>query len=149
MNTRPLHTVARTNSSIHITTPRSSGLLALLGGGLTYDGLALTKDEVRALQKLYGYSTPQKLPPPKEGRDQSQKVEDFHQAGADRNLIRHANLDGLRLVAWLAKFVDEGKDPLAFLVRVMLDAGYDVDIEDTMWVEGTPDDPPDSEPGTK
>jgi hypothetical protein len=78
--------------------------------------------------------------------DKSQKVEDFHQAGADRNLIRHAQLDGLRLVAWLAKFVDKDEDPLAFLVSVMADSGMDVDIEDIEWVHGTADDPPDFDP---
>ena len=34
------------------------------------------------------------------------------QAGADRNMIRHAEHDGMRLVAWLAKFVPKGEDPL-------------------------------------
>lgn len=150
MSTRPLHKIARTNSTIHVTTPRSSELIGLLGGGLTYEGLALTNDEVRALRKLYGYSSPQKLPLSEEepsygGRDQSQKVEDFHQAGADRNLLRHANLDGLRVVAWLAKFVEQGEDPLAFLVGVMSDSGMDVDHEDVEWVHGTADEPPDFE----
>lgn len=147
MSTRPLHTIARTNSSVHITTPRSSEILGLIGGGLTYDGLALTNDEVRALRKLYGYDEPRKPLPEEEpsygGRGQSQKLEDFHQAGADRNLIRNAKLDGLRIVAWLAKYVDKNEDPLAFLVSVMADSGMDVDIEDAMWVHGTADEPPD------
>lgn len=159
MSTRPLHTIARTNSSVHITTPRNSEVLGLIGGGLVHEGLALTNDEVRALRKLYGYDEPRKRPrlseeeePSYEVREQirkadkSQKVEDFHQAGADRNLIRHAQLDGLRLVAWLAKFVDKDEDPLAFLVSVMADSGMDVDIEDIEWVHGTADDPPDFDP---
>lgn len=150
MSTRPLHKIARTNSSVHITTPRNSEILGLIGGGLVHEGLALTNDEVRALRKLYGYDEPRKPlleeKPSYGSRDKSQKVEDFHQAGADRNLIRHAQLDGLRLVAWLAKFVDKDEDPLAFLVSVMADSGMDVDIEDIEWVHGTADDPPDFDP---
>ena len=154
MSTRPTHKIARTNSSVHITTPRNSEVLGLIGGGLVHEGLALTNDEVRALRKLYGYE-PRKRPHlseeeepsyPYGSRDKSQKVEDFHQAGADRNLIRHAQLDGLRLVAWLAKYVDKDEDPLAFLVSVMADSGMDVDIEDVDWVHGTADDPPDFDP---
>lgn len=150
MSTRPTHKIARTNSSVHITTPRNSEILGLIGGGLVHEGLALTNDEVRALRKLYGYDEPRKPlleeNPSYGSRDKSQKVEDFHQAGADRNLIRHAQLDGLRLVAWLAKFVDKDEDPLAFLVSVMADSGMDVDIEDIEWVHGTADDPPDFDP---
>jgi hypothetical protein len=33
----------------------------------------------------------------------------FMQAGADRNMVRHAESDGIRLIAWLAKYVPEGR----------------------------------------
>lgn len=148
MSTRPLHTIARTNSSVHITTPRSSEILGLIGGGLVHEGLALTNDEVRALRKLYDEPRKPLLEeePSYGGRGQSQKLEDFHQAGADRNLIRNAKLDGLRIVAWLAKYVDKNEDPLAFLVSVMADSGMDVDHEDIEWVHGTADEPPEFDP---
>lgn len=132
MSTRPLHTIARTNSSVHITTPRNSEVLGLIGGGLVHEGLALTNDEVRYLREVYGYKL----------EDPDQEAADFFQAGADRNLIRHAQLDGLRLVAWLAKYLQEGDDPLAYIVGVMADSGMEVDIEDVEWAHGTADDPP-------
>lgn len=151
MSIRPLHKIARTNSSVHITTPRNSEVLGLLGGGLVHEGLALTNDETRHLRQLYGFHEPEKPQPTDEepsyrGRDKSQKVADFHQAGADRNLIRHAQLDGLRIIAWLAKYVDKGEDPLAYLVGVMADSGMDVDVEDVIWVHGTADEPSDYDP---
>jgi hypothetical protein len=59
----------------------------------------------------------------------------FHQAGADRNALRHAAADGLRLLAWLAKFVQPGEDPLKVLVRFAADAGCDVEPNDVDWAD--------------
>jgi hypothetical protein len=55
------------------------------------------------------------------------------QAGADRNMIRHAEHDGLRLIAWLARHVPAGEDPLKSLVLAAVDAGWDVSPEDASW----------------
>ncbi len=58
------------------------------------------------------------------------------QAGADRNMARYAEHDGLRLVAWLARHVPEGGDPLKTLIQLAVDAGWDVPPEDIAWAEG-------------
>jgi hypothetical protein len=57
------------------------------------------------------------------------------QAGADRNMVRHAESDGIRLIAWLAKYVPEGEDPLKTLVQLAVDAGWDVDPSDVTWAD--------------
>jgi len=57
------------------------------------------------------------------------------QAGADRNMVRHAESDGIRLIAWLAKYVTEGEDPLKTLVQLAVDAGWDVDPSDVTWAD--------------
>ncbi|HZL96042.1 MAG TPA: hypothetical protein VFB99_20460 [Vicinamibacterales bacterium] len=60
----------------------------------------------------------------------------FMQAGADRDVFRHAELDGLRLLAWIARYVPPGEDPLKSLVMLASDAGWDVDPDDVAWAEG-------------
>jgi hypothetical protein len=57
----------------------------------------------------------------------------FLQAGADRNAMRHASSDGLRLLAWIAKFVPPGGDPVKTLVQIASEAGFDVDPSDLTW----------------
>ncbi len=59
----------------------------------------------------------------------------LYQAGADRNVARYAEHDGMRLIAWLAKHVPAGEDPLKVLVQLAADAGWDVDPSDIEWIE--------------
>jgi hypothetical protein len=113
------------------------------------------------LCKLYGFvqEKPRERPPepaplgPKatsdERRDHENRVRAwkawsdprrFHQAGADANMMRYAEEDGLRIVAWLAKFVEPGSDPLKALVSLAADAGWDVDPVDVAWSQDECDD---------
>lgn len=62
------------------------------------------------------------------------------QAGADRNALRQAACDGMRLLAWLAKYVPPGEDPLKTLVQVTARAGFDVSPADIDWADAA-DDP--------
>lgn len=48
------------------------------------------------------------------------------EAGSTRNLLRAAKADGLRLIAFIARFCEPGEDPVKFLARVLLDQGYDI-----------------------
>ncbi len=150
-----------------VTTPRAAGLIRLLGGP-NYGNLALSEDEMSALRRLYGYKKerPNKKPPP----PPAPKKEDFvdryayqgalsgheraladHaqwqdpmsllQAGADRNCLRHAELDGLRLVAWLSRHMEPNEAPLRVLIKMAIDSGMDVDPADVEWSdEGELDD---------
>lgn len=111
----------RTNLGSMVTTPRTEATVSLLGARLTHESVAISRDEYRAIQRVYGFT---------EGARQ------FQQAGADRNAARHAAADGLRLLAWLARYVDTGEDPLRTLVQLAVDAGLDVDPEDVEWSEG-------------
>ena len=52
-------------------------------------------------------------------------VERFHQAGDDRDLLRQASGDGLRVMAFLAQFLEPGQDPVKLVVQLCADAGYD------------------------
>ena len=104
-------------------TPKDEELYELLGGQW-HEGVSLTQDQLRALNRLYEMAP---VPPGKE--------QYLLQAGADRNMFRHAEHDGLRLLAWLAKWVEPGTDPLKVLVQVAVAAGWNVDPEDAEWAE--------------
>lgn len=84
-------------------------MIALLGGHRR-DGVCLTIDEMAAVRRLYGF-TPE---------DNA-----FMQSGADKNMFRHAEADGLRVIAWLARHLSPGDDPVAVVVRLAGDAGWD------------------------
>lgn len=66
-------------------------------------------------------------------------------AGAVRNAIRHAEADGLRLLAWIAKYVPPGGDPLKTLVQCVVDSGFDVSSQDFNWAETGEDGEQDGE----
>jgi hypothetical protein len=139
-------------------------MMQLLGPGAVYKGLALSRDEFKAVNKLYGLKPePQnKKPPPPPAPEPAdfpepwkynaalQKHEEaikhhqnwqdpqaLLQAGADRNALRAAESDGLRLLAWFAKFVPAGEDPLAHLIQITSEAGLDIAYEDVTWANET------------
>jgi hypothetical protein len=120
-------------------------------GGFDSQGVTITQGQYLALQKLYGYHKEEpdpnwKAPPPPPPRKAweaprrplPEPKNDGHimlQAGADRNMFREAERDGLRIVAWLAKHADPGEDPLKTVVQMAIESGWDVDPEDVDWIE--------------
>jgi hypothetical protein len=56
-------------------------------------------------------------------------------AGTIRNLLRAAEVDGLRVIGALLEHLQQGEDPVKFVLRLLLDAGYDVDPEDIEWID--------------
>jgi len=54
----------------------------------------------------------------------------FVNTGSVRNLFRHADLDGLRIMAFLSKFCEPGEDPVQLVARALADQGYDVSLDD-------------------
>lgn len=106
-----------------VVSPSSAMSLQLLGGR-TYKDIAFTNDEFKAIQKLYGFTEEDEHPNKK-----------LYQAGADRNAFRHAESDGLRLLAWLAKYLEPGQDPLKTLIQFAADSGVDVEYSDIEYAE--------------
>ncbi len=119
-------------SGSRVTTPNAATMIQLLGAGVTAGSVALTRDEFAAVKKLYGFEL--------EGPQEKPGVRAFAQAGADRNAIRHAEADGLRLLAWIAKFAPVGEDPIKTVVQMAVAAGFDVDPEDVEWAEDAAED---------
>ena len=137
-------------------------MIQLLGPGMTALGNTFTRSETDALRKLYGFrpEEPNQRPPKPERQPDPERItpwekkqaDEAHakavadwerwedprslmQVGADRNMVRHATSDGLRLMAWIARFVPEGEDPLKTLIQIASDAGFDVPGEDGAWAE--------------
>lgn len=121
----------------HTTTPAASNLIELMGGGELRESVALSNDEMRQLRKLYAFAERPKLDKNLEDMDykdhNDKKVNRFMQAGDNVSLLRFAETDGLRLLAWLAKYVEPGADPLKTLIQLAIDAGFDVSPDDISW----------------
>ena len=161
MTTRPTTTGSIGGSLC--STPSAADSISLLGGE-RYESVAFSRDECYALQRLYGVDTARaekearafaeaahreamarheaamvkrspwdySPPPPTLEADSTAA---FAVAGAGRNLFRHAEADGLRMVAAMARFLQPGDDPVRVLVALMADAGWDV-REDPEWYNG-------------
>jgi len=144
------------SSGCIVTTPGAARLQSLLGSAPRQGSVAPTHDEYRALQRLYGYVPEKSHPRPPEPShpgpdatwDEKEKYKrakatwdawsdpkGFLQAGADVNLYRHAEVDGLRLVAWIARFIAPGADPLKALILLASEAGWNVDLEDIEYAQ--------------
>jgi hypothetical protein len=144
-------------------------MMALIGAGYADGSVSLTNDELSRVRELYRFTVepPNEQPTPpiepqrsdfpstfafegahrkwKDAIQAHAKWTDpraFLQAGADRNAMRHAEVDGLRLLAWISRYVEPGEDPLKLLVQLTVDAGYDVDPTDVDWVDAAVDDDP-------
>lgn len=151
-----------TAAESYVTTPLSGGMTTLLGPGMRIRDIVVSREEMRNLNRVYGFreEPPNERPPkpvfvepdarawPSDRRraeeDHKESMKDwenwidprtFMQAGADRNMARHAESDGVRLMAWLAKFVPAGEDPLKTLIQLASDAGLDVAPEDNEWAQ--------------
>jgi len=102
-----------------ITSPKAAESLILLGGN-TYKSVSFTRDEYRSIQKFYEFT---------------EEDNPLYQAGADRNMFRTLETDGLRLLGWLARYVEPGQDPLKVLIQFAIEAGVDVDPSDVDYSE--------------
>ena len=50
----------------------------------------------------------------------------FLSTGTDRNLSRYAEVHAMRVLAFLARFLEPGQDPVQLVAQLCSDAGYDV-----------------------
>ena len=113
---RPQRPPPNGNGSV-TTTPHAADMIGLLGG-IIYQTVAISTDESRSLERLYEFT------PDEPG---------IMQHGATRNMLRHAEADGLRMVAWFARFIPPGEDPLKYLVQLVAERGWDIAPEDVAW----------------
>lgn len=96
------------------TTRAAVAVLSLLGG-TSRGSVVLTEGEMDGLRELYGFT---------------REEHPLLQSGADFALFRHAEQDGLRVVAVLARCLESGADPVRLVLGLLADAGYNVQRED-------------------
>ena len=109
-------------SKAEFSTPGS----AISGAVICWDGVKINRDQLSALKKHYNV-----------------QEEDEHpliDAGTTTNLLRLAQRDGIRIMAWIAKYLEEDEDPVAFIIKLASDSGLDVDPEDCIWAFGEDDE---------
>lgn len=117
---RPERPMTQSHDS-YVTTPSAATMIALLGPGGTTGSLALSRDEVRRVARVYG----------KEIEGGGMMVD----AGNARDMFREATVDGLRMFVWFSRYVKPGTDAMKVLVQVAREAGFDVDPEDAAWAD--------------
>jgi len=49
-------------------------------------------------------------------------------AGSQINMFKHVKCDGLRVMAYLAKFLEVGEDPVKLIANMAVDAGFDAEV---------------------
>jgi|APSaa5957512622_1039677.scaffolds.fasta_scaffold164042_1 hypothetical protein len=49
-------------------------------------------------------------------------------AGSQVNMFKHVKCDGLRAMAYLAKFLEKGEDPVKLIANMAIDAGFDAEV---------------------
>jgi len=111
--------VKRPGEGCITTTPMATQMRKVFGGP-DHGSVGLTASQMTALCKLYGV-------------DPAGNV--LEKAGAERNILRHAEADGMRLVAWIARYTESGQDPLKVLVQLACASGLDVEPGDSKWSE--------------
>ena len=162
--------------------PMTATMVHLMGVGATWGSVTLSHGQIKALEKVYGFSPEKDMEnmranlhdvyvrehaaweaqmeflrtdprgyrqkygfnnqPPAEPLPAKEAIlqggVDFLRAGAMRNLMRYAERDGLRLMAFLSRYMEAGEDPVKLAAHLCIEAGYDVpDVSE--WLEE--DDP--------
>lgn len=106
----------RTSRGSVTTTRRAATTIDLLGGVIaeSHGAVVITRDEAKQLREFYGYA-------PEEN--------ELMEAAAIRNMFRDAEVDGLRLIAYLAQYMDLGDDPVRWVAEILSEAGFDCEID--------------------
>lgn len=102
-------------------TPFAEQSVKLLGPGLKHESLLISREELLALYKLYGMK-----PIDEDSLQQQAQV---------RNLMRAATHDAMRVLSWLAQYMAGGEDPVKEVIRMAIDANYEVPPEDSEWAD--------------
>lgn len=116
MNNRPY----TDNRNSQTTTPLAAKMIDLMGHAAKSGPIQITNDEWAALQQLYEMGDEEGV---------------FENAVVARNILRQAEIDGFRIIAWLAHYIPQGEDPLKTVILAVMSAGWEVEPEDVSWAE--------------
>ena len=128
MSRRPTAELAH-GGDVMVTTPSSAEAIELIGVEMRGGDVAFTAAESDALDALYGVK-----PHGEALTDRDRKRIAFERVGTRNDVIRCAQRDGLRIVAWLSRYLEPGEDPLKTVIRACATYGFDVRF-DGEWAE--------------
>ena len=94
-----------------------SATMAQLLGYSCHNGVGFVDGELKALERLYGFDLDACSP-------------ELQRVGSQRNMMRLAERDGLRIMAMLARHVEDNEDPVRLVAEGLAALGLDVCIED-------------------
>lgn len=139
--------------------PIDEDLVQILGAGWKSGGVTITRDQMKALRRYYGFDPDYPNRTVEEGRKaheakmeewrkemaeastsyERRKIEnrrpkpydegaliEFYQGGSGTNLLRQAEVDGKRAMAFLARYLRPDEDVVHFLEGLLIEMGYDV-----------------------
>jgi len=111
--------------NLHFSDPLTKKAVEEAGGGHAFSGpVAVSPEQLGALAHLYDFDL-------EAGTDCP--AAELMLAGSVRNLFRHAEPDGMRLMALMAQWLKKGQDPVKLLVDLADQAGLPVDEELVAW----------------
>lgn len=90
-----------------------------LFGGVKFERNGFTKEQVQSLWEYYEFEGELDI-----------TAKNFESAGSIRNLLRHINSDGLRVMAFLSKYLEKDEDPVGLVATALIEMGFDVEIEE-------------------
>jgi hypothetical protein len=110
---------------LHFSDPLTKTAVEEAGGGHAFSGsVGFSPEQLGALACLYGFDL---------GADQDCPGAELMLAGNVRNLMRQTEVDGLRIMAMIAKWLKEGQDPAKLLVALADKAGLTIEPELVEW----------------
>ncbi|KKM79128.1 hypothetical protein LCGC14_1353070 [marine sediment metagenome] len=96
---------------------KMSATMGALCGYERHEGNGFTKDEVSVLADHYGFDL--------DGCENA-----LMRAGAMRNMFRRVDQDGLRIMALIGRYLEEGEDPVHLVTAGLAALGFDITTED-------------------
>jgi len=162
---------------VAVDTPSTWAMMQLLGGGNSFEGVALSREQEKALLAFYDFDDARDVQKAKEAQEaleaaweerrqmhvEAEETGDwtaydekydikygyrelpdkpkptnplpFLRAGATKNMFRFWRRDGLRVMAFLARYLERGEDPVRLVAQLCIEAGYDVP-NDYYWIFG-------------
>ena len=143
------------DGGVRAATKSDACTISILGGRSHSAGVTMTRDQWDRLGKFYSYDLAPEGPPEPPPVEPSQPARElgwyaqqqyesdmrnyrhacqhyrpqglhrFALAGAERNLDRYVAADGVRVMALLSGFLEEGQDPVGLVAQLLATAGYD------------------------
>lgn len=114
---------------LHFSDPVTKKAVEEDGGGHAFSGsVGVSPEQLGALAHAYDFDL---------GADQDCAAAELMLAGSVRNLFRHAETDGMRVMALMAQWLKKGQDPVKLLVFLASQAGLSVGPELAEWSRET------------